>query len=244
MRFSVIATSSVPDTATTRRLFDLHDLDDKSVSKVLFHRRKQQTGSSEVLRWDQRAIAGITLIQHSVDSVSVDSLTISTHSEEEMLQAFYRAVLHHGHVVSWDGERNDLPLIHFRTLLYGISAPPYWQALRERSDLHLDLSRFLSPSPADRPGLDETARKLALPGLLNHHEDAMVEAWLEGRYDEVQAFSDITALNVYLLALRLFATTGEITRHDNVRVKERLREVLLGREGRHLADFLTAWSGG
>lgn len=242
MRFSVFALSTVPDTTTTRRLFGLHDLDDKSVAKVLFHRRKQQTGSSEVLRWDQRAIAAVTLIQHAVDNVSIESLNLAEHTEQEMLQAFYHAMLHPGHMVSWDGEQNGLPLIHFRTLMHGVAYPAYWQALRERSDLHLDICAWLSPTPGDRPGLDDTARKLGLPGMLGHEEDGMVDAWLQGRHDDVQAFSDIAALNVYLLALRLFATTGEVARHDQIRVTDALRERLAASESRYLRDFLVAWS--
>jgi predicted PolB exonuclease-like 3'-5' exonuclease len=241
MRFAVLALASVPDTATTRRLFELHDLDDRSVAKVLFHRRKQQTGSSEELRWDQRAIAGITLIQHSVDDVSVESLHLDTHSEAEMLHAFYRVMLRYGSLISWDGGRQSLPLLHFRTLMHDVSYPAYWQALRERSDLHLDISDWLSPVPDDRPSLDRTARRLGLPGLLGHDEGSVVDAWLQGRPEGIHAFSDIAALNTYLLALRLFVTTGEVARHDSARVRARLRELLAGAGSRHLTDFLAAW---
>lgn len=244
MRFSVFALSPVPDTATTRRLFQLDDLDDEAVSKVLFHRRKQQTGASEELRWDQQAVAGITLITHSVDDVDVESLHLGTHSEEEMLQAFYRTALRSGHMVSWDGAQTGLPLIHFRSLMHGISYPPYWQAMRERDGLHLDIAGWLSPRTGDRPTLDETARKLGLPGLLGHDEDGATEAWLERDYGSLQAYSDIAALNTYVLALRLFTTTGEITRHDGARVRIRLRDMLGKSQAQHLVDFLAAWSDG
>lgn len=242
MRFSVFALSSVPDTATTRRLFDLHDLDDKSVAKVLFHRRKQQTGASEELRWDQRAIAAITLIQHSMDNVSIESFSLAEHAEDDMLQAFCRATLRTGRMVSWDGEQSGLPLIHFRTLMRGVSNPAYWQAMRERGDLHLDLCAWLSPTHLDRPVLDDTARKLGLPGMLGLNEDRVVDGWLQGRPGDVQAFSEIAALNIYLIALQLFHTTGEITQHDDARVKGLLRDQLCRSDSRHLADFLSVWS--
>ncbi len=243
MRFSVFAITSVPDTATTRGLFGLDDLDDKSVSKVLFHRRKQQTGSSEMLRWDQRAIAGITLIEHSVDKVQMQSLYLPGHGEEEMLQAYYRSALRNTCLVSWDGARADLPLIHFRTLMRGLSYPAYWQRLRDDdSDLHRVICDWLTQLPDDRPGLDETARKLGYPGLLRRDEDDVHNAWLQGRHAEIQAFTELAALNAYLLALRLFATTGEISRHDSARVMNKLRDELGRRDGAHLAEFLAAWS--
>ena len=49
---------------------------------MLSHRRRQQTGSSETLRWDQRAIASITIIQHSLDKVNIESMGLANHSED------------------------------------------------------------------------------------------------------------------------------------------------------------------
>ncbi|MCG6966968.1 MAG: 3'-5' exonuclease [Chromatiaceae bacterium] len=242
MRFTVFAITSVPDTATTGRVYGLDDLDDEAICKVLFHRRKQQTGSSETLRWDQRAIAGITLIQHALDDVQMQTLHFASHSEQDMLQAYYRAVMHSGCAVSWCNDQGTLPLIRFRALMHGVSHPAYWRALQERADLHRDICDWLSPAPHDRPGLDETARKLGFPGLLGHSEETALDDWLQGQHAGVQAFGELSALNAYLLALRVFATTGEMIRHDNARVMDRLRSMLDQRDGMHLADFLAAWS--
>ncbi len=242
MRFSVFALSTIPDTATTRRLFDLHDLDDKSVSKVLFHRRKQQTGSSETLRWDQRAIAGMTLIQHSLDGFRIDSMTLERHTEEQMLHAYYQAALKDGRLVSWDGEQALIPLIHFRSLKQGVSYPAYWAACDGDVRLHLDIRSWLSPGIADRPMLNETARKLGCPGMLGLDDNAVCDAWLKGDYDRVRAYSDVIALNTYLLAISLFCVTGEMTQGDGARIRRALREWLKGIEGRHFGDFLDAWN--
>lgn len=242
MRFSVFAVATVPDTDTTRRLFDLHDLDDKAVSKVLFHRRKQQTGASEELRWDQSAIASISLIKHAVDQVQIEGMNLETHREQDMLDAFYAAAVHEGFLVSWDDTDSVMPLIRFRTLKHGIRHPAYWQQLSERKALHVDVRGWLSPAADDRPGLDETARKLGLPGMLGMTEDDVFSAWLQDRQSDVQAYSDLVAINTYLLALRLFGVTGQMTQHDNRRVQTRLREILLGQDAAHLAAFAAAWS--
>lgn len=244
MRYSVFAIASVPDTATTRDLFDLHDLDDKAVSKVLFHRRKQQTGSSEDLRWDQRAIAGITLIQHSVDNVHITSMHAGQYSEEDMLQAYYKAALRDGRMVSWGGDRLGLPLIHFRTVKHAMSFPPYWQAIKNGDEIHLDAQNWLSPATSDLPTLDETARKLGYPGMLGYSEDGVIDAWLKANGDGVCAYSDIFALNTYLISLRLFGVTGEMSRHDGARTALKLRDALAKTEAPHLAEFLAAWSAG
>ncbi|MBT8428563.1 MAG: hypothetical protein KJN79_01490, partial [Gammaproteobacteria bacterium] len=242
MRFSVFALSSVPDTATARQLFRLDDLDEKSVSKVLFHRRKQQAGSSEILRWDQRAIAGLTLIQHSADTMQLQSMSFATHSEEDMLHAFFKAVPQQGRMVSWKGDDGGVPLLHFRTLKHAISYPAYWQRVSSGEDIHMDICGWLSPPLGDRPTLDETSRKLGFPGLLNRTESSVMDAWLQGRHDEVQAYSDIKALNTYLLAMRLFTVTGDMTNHDHGQAKNRLLDELHKRDDEHLTAFATAWS--
>ena len=151
MRFCVFALSSLPDTATTRQLFELDDLDDKSVSKVMFHRRKQQTGSSEVLRWDQRTIVSLTLIRHSADRVRIDPMHPESHSEEEMLHAFFESAVDHGRMISWGGEADGVPLVHFRAFKHGVSNPEYWRTLKTADDLHLDICKWLSPPESDLP---------------------------------------------------------------------------------------------
>ena len=117
------------------------------------------------------------------------------------------------------------------------------RSVRERGDLHLDLCAWLSPTLGDRPDLDDTARKLGLPGMLGRDIEGVVDAWLQGRSADLQAFSDFAALNTYLIALQRFTMTGEIARHDNARVKVLLREQLRHAQSSHLADFVNAWSG-
>lgn len=243
MRFVVFAIARVPDTATARRLFDLDGLDDTDVAKVLAHQRKQQTGDSETLRWDQAAIAGITLVQHSVDKVQVETLSGPGRGEPEMLEAFYRAALREGRTVSWDGERDALPLIHFRSLCHSVSFPAYWQTRRERSDFHLDLGHSLAVSADDAPGLDETARRLGFPGLTGLEPEQIAEAWLGGDVEPVRAWTELCALNVYLMALRLFGVTGQVSRHDGARAENTLRDFLGRRREPAIERFLAAWEG-
>lgn len=244
MRFSVFAITTVPDTETTRGLFSLDDLDDKAVAKVMFHRRKQQTGTSEVLRWDQRSIAGLTLIRHSLDQMQMETLTLDAHSEEQMLHAFYKAAAGGERLVSWDGGQTLIPLVHFRTLKHGLSYPAYWESLQAGSAPHLDIRDWLSPGLEDRPTIDETARKLGGPGMLGLSDEAVTDAWLRGEQAPVRAYCEVIALNTYLLALRLFSVTGEMSRHDSVRVQGTLRDGLRDRREPHLETFLDTWDVG
>jgi 3'-5' exonuclease len=243
VRFVVFAIARVPDTVTARRLFDLEGLDDADVAKVLAHQRKQQTGADEALRWDQAAIAGITLIQHSVDKVQIETLSGPGRGEPELLDAFYCAALREGRTVAWDGARDALPLIHFRSLFHSVSFPAYWQTRRERSDFHLDLGQCLALPGDDAPDLEETARRLGFPGLTGLDPEQVAEAWLDGDVEPVRAWTELSALNVYLVSLRLFGVTGQVSRHDGARAENTLRDYLRRRREASIERFLAAWEG-
>ncbi len=243
MQISVFALVSVPDTATTRDMFELDDLDERAVSKVLFHRRKQQTGSSEVLRWDQRAIAGLSLVRHTAGGPKLESLKGGARNEEAMLRDFFQRIANSGRVVSWDGARHELPLLRFRSLKHAVRLPATWGDVGHSLDPdgHTDIANWLSGADIDRPTLDEMARKLGFPGMLERTEYTAMDAWLAGDPDEVQAYSDLAALNTYLLALRMFTVSGEMAQAEAAAALDGLPAAIGEPSGRHLRDFLAAW---
>ena len=82
------------------------------------------------------------------------------------------------------------------------------------------------------------------PGLgIALRADGLSDAWLTRSYVDLQAFSDLNAINSYLIALRMFAATGELNPHDGQRVVERLRDQIGARADAHLKAFLAAWVG-
>jgi hypothetical protein len=245
MAFTVFSIASVPDTVTARRLFDLQDLDDKAVSKVLFHRRKQQTGFTEALRWDQRALAGITLIRCSADRLDMRSLGLGCHTETEMLEAYYEAATGSNLLVSWDGVLAALPLLHFRSLQAGLCQTTYWQSLAgEGSGFHVDLRQQLCPASDDVPTLDAVARSMDLPGASAVGEKELYDGWLAGDDNPVRAFTDLAALQLFLLSVRWQRMTGTFGRQDVSRAEDLLRESLQHEDQPHLREFLADWSDG
>jgi predicted PolB exonuclease-like 3'-5' exonuclease len=240
MSLAVFAIASVPDTETTRRLYDLHDLDDKAVSKVLFHRRKQQTGSSEELRWDQRALVGLSLIRQTPDGIAMQTLAADEGDEHRLLDAYYATVTEQGRLLSWDGTNGALPLLHFRSLQHGMSQPRYWE--RQQGDWHVDLRAWLCPSGHDAPSLDEIALKLGFPGMRGVGDKQIYDAWLAREMTPVRTFTDYAVLNTFLIGLRWQLLTGQQTAAAVARYTQDLRERLQQRRESHLDSFLTAWS--
>ncbi len=241
MHFTAFAISPIPDTETARKIHQLDDLDEKSVGKVLFHRRRQQAGTSERLRWNQQTIASLTLIRHSINAVRFESVSVADMEEREMLKNFFSVLSPYSRLISWGGNRHALPLIHMRSMKKNVVHPPYWNTRGEGGDVHLDLAQWLSPTDQDRPTLDEISQQFFYPGLLGRTLDNVWDAYLEGDFKQVRAYSDYRAISTYLLALNVLGTTGELSGSDAVRARNGFRESLATYNEPHLQTFLKNW---
>lgn len=242
MRFTVYAFSVIPDLETARKNFDLHNLSDKDVAKVLFHQRKQQTGHSEALNWDQLQIASLSLVHYSLDYVDMITYSLKDQDEPELINTFYNALGMSGHMVSWDGNSRSLPLLHFRCMKHRISDNAYWNSVRQGEQLHVDLSEMIAPDRVEMPPLDAMAKRFHFPGMLGANDDTVWDAYLRSDFSEVARQSDLRALNTYLIALEVFALRGDMSFADAARARIKLREHLKrDRDQRGHAAFMQNW---
>ncbi len=243
MRFTVFALSPIPDVETARHNFDLQDVSDKDVAKVLYHQRKQHTGHSEALNWDQLKIAGLTMVSYSLDYVEMGSYNLRNMSERELIERFFKAQSTSGLVVSWNGNSDAIPLLHYRCMKYRISQPAYWQAVRMGQEVHIDLHDTLAPTGVEVPSLDAFARRFGFPGMLGHSLDSVWASHLAGDCEGVSGYSDFLALNTYLLALKVLALRGDLTHQDTARARMRLHDYLqkYARPRKRFRPFLDAW---
>jgi predicted PolB exonuclease-like 3'-5' exonuclease len=226
MRFTVYAFSTVPDLETARKNFGLHDLSDKDVAKVLFHQRKQHTGHSESLNWDQQMIASVSLVKSSLDYVDMATYSLADSGESNLIDWFYKAMGMSGRMVSWDGNTRSLPLLHFRCMKHRISNSAWWDGVTSGQQLHVDLRELIAPAGVEAPPLDAMARRFHFPGMLGASEDAVTDAYLANDFAEVTRYSDMQALNTYLLALEVLALRGEMSYADAARARLKLRAYL------------------
>lgn len=242
MRFTVYAFSTIPDLETARRNFDLPDLSDKDVAKVLFHQRKQHTGHSETLNWDQLQITSISMVHYSPDEVSLESLGLPDYQESQMIGAFFESLARSGQMVSWGGETHWLPLLDFRCMKNGISDNGYWRARNGDPQQHIDIQALMVPAGVEIPPLDGFARRFDYPGMLGVTDDQVWDAYLAGQFDLSVTYSDYQALNAFLLALRVLALRGGVSASDVGRAHNQLHEYLnASSSSRRYKDFLESW---
>lgn len=246
---------TVPDVDGGRRLFGLEELSDGDVARAMFHRRRQQTGGSDFLPLHLHRVAAISVAMREGESLRVWSLGEPESDERELVQRFFDGIDRYSpDLVSWNGSGFDLPVLHYRALVQGVSAPRYWetgdfdQPFRFNNYLnrfhwrHTDLMDVLAGfQPRAAAKLDEMAVLCGLPGKLGMDGSQVWDAVHDGRIGDVRDYCETDALNTYLLYLRFERMRGRIDDTEYARNCEVVRQFLAGREEEHFRQFLAAW---
>ncbi|MDA8420308.1 MAG: 3'-5' exonuclease [Pseudomonadota bacterium] len=255
MNLLVFDIETVPDVETGRRLYQLDGLGDADVARVMFHKRREQTGESEFLRHHLHRVVAISAVLRHGDSLRVWSLGDPESGEAELIRRFFDGIDRYTPtLVSWNGGGFDLPVLHYRALLHGISAPRYWDTgdddrefkwnnyLSRYHARHTDLMDVLSgfQGRAAAP-LDEIAQMLGYPGKLGMHGSEVWDRFQAGGIEEIRRYCETDALNTYLVYLRFELIRGKLDAAAWAAETQRLR-TLLGSEDRpHWRAFLQAW---
>ena len=248
---------TVPDVETGRRLYGLDGLSDADVARVLAAKRREQTGDSEFLRHHMHRIVAIAAVLRHGESLRVWSLGDPSSSEAELIRRLFDGIERYTPtLVTWNGCSFDLPVLHYRALKYGISAPRYWETgnsdqsfrfnnyLNRFHERHTDLMDVLSNyQPRAAAPLDEIAVMLGLPGKMGRSGAEVWDQFLAGRIEDIRNYCETDALNTYLVYLRFELMRGNLDEAGWQRETELVREALRAADKPHLNQFLAAWEG-
>jgi len=221
MQLTAVGFSPLPDIQTARHDLGLHDLSDKDVAKVLFHRRKQ-SGHGEQLGWEQSLLGVVSLLRLNERDARIETLSLAEVEEPQIIESVLRALRDAAPLVTW--HPGFMPLFHFRCLKQRRSAADYWTLLGDGLSPHVDLRATFGSEGA--PGLDAMARSLQLPGMLGSQESQLWDLWLAGDHAGVAAYADYQALNTALIGLDIFHLQGKVSRDDLKLRQEALYELL------------------
>jgi predicted PolB exonuclease-like 3'-5' exonuclease len=245
---------TVPDTDLGRRLYDLKDLTDEKVGRIMFTQRRQEAGT-EFLSHEQHRVIAISVVMRSRDSLKVWSLGDEGSSEKDLIERFFDGLERYTpDLVSWNGAGFDLPVLHYRSLLHGITAARYWEtgdgdaSFRYSNYLsrfhwrHMDLMDILSGFQArGRASLADVACLLGLPGKLGMHGSKVWEVFLQGGIKRIRDYCETDVLNTYLVYLRFELLRGRLTPVEHVNEVARVRSLLEESSAGHLKEFAAAW---
>lgn len=245
---------TVPDTDAGRAILGLDGVDDAAVMQAMASVRLQARGSDFQPAHLQRIVA-ISAALRANDSFRVWSLGEPAAGEAELVQRFFEGIDKYRPVlVSWNGSGFDLPVLHYRALKHGITAPRYWDTgqldretkwdnyLGRYHFRHTDLMDVLALyNGRNYAPLHEMAILLGLPGKLGMDGSQVASAFHAGRIDDIRAYCETDVLNTYLVYLRFLLMRGQLDAAAHAAELERARGFLVQSGAAHWQEFLAAW---
>jgi hypothetical protein len=246
---------TIPDLDGGRHLYGFDGLSDKDVGRGMFQKRRQDTGGSEFLPLHLQRVAAISIALRNRDGFKVWTLGTPESDEKEIIARFFEGIEKFSpDLVSWNGSGFDLPVLNYRALRHGISAPRFWEMGESDQSYkwnnyisryhwrHTDLMDVLAMFQG-RGGapLDEMAQLCGFPGKLGMHGSQVWEQWLKGNIAGIRDYCETDTLNTYLLYLRFELLRGNLSDEDYSRECAVVRETLKKAAKPHLDEFLAAW---
>jgi hypothetical protein len=244
---------TVPDVAGIRRLHGLpDDLPDREVAEVAFQRRRTQTGS-DFLPPQLHRVLVISCVLRSDEGVKIFSLE---GEEKDVIQRFYSGIEKYvPQLVSWNGGGFDLPVLNYRALIHGCSAPQFWETGDENRDFrynnyvsryhsrHLDLMDVLAMyQPRNNAPLDDVAQLAGLPGKIGVGGAKVWESFLAGDLAGIRDYCEADTANTYLLFLRYQLLRGVFSKDVFVKEQAILKAYLQSQNKPHWTRFLKLWN--
>lgn len=254
MNIFVFDIETIPDTRLGRLIYDLKDLSDEAVTQALLHLRRQ-TAQSEFLKLHMHQIVAISVVLRTRDQFKVWSLGNEHSTEKELLERFFDGIQKYAPtLVSWNGGGFDLPVIHYRSLIHGVSAPHYWEIGDEDASFrwnnylnrfhyrHMDLMDILAgyQSRANAP-LNEIALSLGLPGKMGMSGESVWQAFLNGEIQGIRDYCETDVLNTYLIYLKLQLLRGKLSHVEYENECALVKQHLLEANKPHFAKFCENW---
>ena len=244
---------TIPDVDGIRRLHGLPaDLPDREVAEVAFQIRRTKTGSDFLPPQLQRVVV-ISCVMRSDEGVRIFSLE---GSEPELIQRFYDGIEKYvPQLVSWNGGGFDLPVLNYRGLIHGVTAPMFWETGDENRDFrynnyvsryharHTDLMDVLAMyQPRNNAPLDDVAQLAGLPGKIGIGGAKVWETWLAGEVAKIRDYCEADTANTYLLYLRYQLLRGIFARDVFQKEVELLKKYLQAQDKPHWREFLKLWN--
>ena len=254
MNVFVFDIETIPDIDGCRRIYDLHGLSDDDVARAVFQMRRQQSGT-DFLRHHLHRIVAISAVLRTRDQFKVWSLGDVESGEQELLQRFFSGIDRYTpRIVSWNGSGFDLPVIHYRSLLYPINAAHYWETgqndtsfrynnyLSRFHERHTDLMDVLAAyQPRASAPLDQIASLCGFPGKMGMSGAKVWDAYQQGKVADIRDYCETDVLNTYLVYLNFERSRGNLDQEQYRSECELVRENLKASELPHLLEFESAW---
>ncbi|HTQ74543.1 MAG TPA: 3'-5' exonuclease [Burkholderiales bacterium] len=246
---------TVPDIAGLRLLNSIEaGVPDRDVAEFAFRERRARTGH-DFLPLHQHRVVAIACALRDEESFRCWALGNSDADEAELIGRFFEGIEKFTpQLVSWNGSGFDLPVLHYRSLVHGVSAPRYWEMGDEDKDFrynnylnrfhmrHVDLMDVLSlyQNRGQAP-LDDVARLLGFPGKLGLDGSKVWEAYQSGGIESIRNYCATDVANTYLAFQRFQLIRGLCDEKQYRKELQLVRETLAKSPETHWREFIARW---
>ena len=218
---------TIPDVAGLRKLNDIAEtMGDAAVAELAFQRRRQATGGSDFLQHHLHRVAAISCLLRTDEGLKVWSIGKPEDAEATLIQRFFDGIERYTpQLVSWNGGGFDLPVLHYRALVHGVTAGRYWDMGEDDRDFkwnnyisryhmrHLDLMDLLAMfQPRATAALDQMAQLCGFPGKLGMDGSKVWDAFLAGDIGGIRDYCETDVLNTYLVFMRFQLLRGVVNK--------------------------------
>jgi len=141
---------------------------------------------------------------------------VGERTEKQLISAFVDKIAElKPQLVTFNGNSFDLPVLRYRAMINGVSAPgllarPYFNRYTEDA---LDLCDVLSSfAPHTKASLNELSRIMGMPGKPHGIDGSEVERYfLEGKIKEIAEYCETDIVNTYRVWLRYELFVGRLS---------------------------------
>jgi len=250
---------TVPDAEGVRRILGLDaTLSHAEVVEIAFQRRRAAAGG-DFLPLHLQRVVGISCVLREGKGIKVWSVGSPEDGERELIQRFFDGIARYTpQLVSWNGGGFDLPVLHYRSLVHGVTAPRYWDLgdgdypdsrdfkwnnyISRYHTRHLDLMDLLALyQPRNNAPLDQMARLMGLPGKLGMDGSQVWAAYQAGKLAEIRDYCETDVLNTWLVYLRFQLMRGSIGTDEHAAECALVRDWLERAPQPHWKAFLAEW---
>jgi predicted PolB exonuclease-like 3'-5' exonuclease len=254
---------TIPDTSAAYNLLGTDEKEEQKLRDELEAYHLQITdGKNSFLRQPFHKVVAVSFLEAEIDRSAGGERYIlkelrsggkENSSEKELLEGLFNYLSKsRPRFVSFNGRTFDLPVLKYRAMKYGISAPwlyhsgDKWNSYNSKwsLDWHCDLIEGLSDfGTSARVKLNEVCSIMGFPGKFGVDGGKVSEMYDDGKIKEIRDYCETDVLNTYLVYLRYMQHRGDVSIEGyNKSIGDVLSFIDNEKEKRpHLGEFFTAW---
>ena len=186
---------------------------------------------------------GALVAHRESDHWAVDALDaphVGERTEKQLIGAFCDTIAElNPELVTFNGNSFDLPVLRYRAMIHGVSAPglaarPYFNRYTEDA---LDLCDVLSAfAPRAKASLNELSKIMGMPGKPEGIDGTEVERYfLDGKIKEIADYCETDIVNTYRVWLRYELFRGQLSESEHEASEKNLAEFVRARADKRQA---------